>query len=116
MKFYWIDLDLDPKILVLKLDLYIVKIYVCAKNEAPTINGSEVIAWTDTDRHTDSSEIISFLHTRMVNIVDDNSIVRFFMIFDLPISSVHLTKYIKAGTSPMWEDSIVPSGVTTDLN
>ena len=41
--------------LVLKLDLDIVKMYVCTKDEALTSNGSKVIAWTDTqtDRWTD---------------------------------------------------------------
>ena len=40
--------------LILKLDLDIVKMYVCTKNEAPTFNGSKVLAWTDrhTERHT----------------------------------------------------------------
>ena len=31
MKCYWFDLDLDPVTLVLKLDMDIVKMYVCAK-------------------------------------------------------------------------------------
>ena len=41
--------------LVLKLDLDIVKMYVCTKDEAPIPNGSKVIVWTDgqTDRQTD---------------------------------------------------------------
>ena len=54
-EFYWFDLDLDPMTLVLKLDLDIVKLYVCTKDEAPTSNGSKVIAWTDiqTDGWTD---------------------------------------------------------------
>ena len=54
--------------LVLKLNLDIVKMYVCTKDEGPTSNGSKVIAWTDTqtDRQTDSTEIITYLHTRMV--------------------------------------------------
>ena len=34
--------------LILKLDLDIVKRYVCTKNEASTFNGSK-----NTDRHTD---------------------------------------------------------------
>ena len=56
-KFYWFNLDLDVMTLVLKLDLDIVKMYVYAKNEAPTFNGSEVITWTNTqiDRHTDTT-------------------------------------------------------------
>ena len=45
---------------------------MCTKNEAPTINGSKVIAWIDTqiDRQTDtdSTEIITYPHMRMVEI------------------------------------------------
>ena len=54
MKFYSLDLDLDPLILVFKLDLNIIKMYICAKNEDPTFNGSKVITSTDwqTDRQT----------------------------------------------------------------
>ena len=65
--------------LILKLDLDNVKRYVCTKNEASTLNGSKVIAWTDRhtdgqthrqmDRQTDSSENITYPHTRMVKIV-----------------------------------------------
>ena len=41
--------------LVLKLDLDIIKMYVCTTNEVPTFSGSKVIIRTDTqtDRHTD---------------------------------------------------------------
>ena len=55
MKFYGFDLYLDPVTLVLKQELDIVKMNVCAMNEAPTFNGSEVIVWTDryTDRQID---------------------------------------------------------------
>ena len=42
--FYQFDLDVDPMTLILKLDLDIVKRYVCTENEAPTFNGSKVIA------------------------------------------------------------------------
>ena len=66
--------------LILKLDLDIIKRYVCTKNEASTFNSSKVIAGTDrytdrqihiqtdrhTDRQTDSSENITYPHTRMV--------------------------------------------------
>ena len=87
-KIYEFDLDLDPMTLILKLSLDIVKRYVCTKNEASTLNGSKVIAWTDrntdrwtdrqmdrqidgqtdrwTDRQTDSSENITYPHMRMV--------------------------------------------------
>ena len=45
---------------------------MCTKSKAPTINCSKVIAWTDTqiDRQTDtdSTEIIIYPHTRMVEI------------------------------------------------
>ena len=43
MNFYSFDLDLDPMTLVLKLDLDIIKMYVCTKNEVPTFSGSKVI-------------------------------------------------------------------------
>ena len=38
--------------LVVKLDLGIIKMYVCTKNEVPTFSSSKVIIWTDrqTDR------------------------------------------------------------------
>ena len=53
-EFYWFDLDIDPMALVLELDLDIMKMYVCTKDEAPISNGSKVIAWSDTqtDRQT----------------------------------------------------------------
>ena len=55
MDFKPFDLDLYPMTLVLKLDLDIIKMYVCTKNEVPTFSGSKVIIWTDTqtDRQTD---------------------------------------------------------------
>ena len=62
--FYSFDLDLDPMTLVLKLDLDMVKMYLHTKNKVPSYSGSKVIAWTD--RQTDSSEIITYPHTRMV--------------------------------------------------
>ena len=43
MNFQSFDLDLDPMTLVLKLDLDIMKMYVCTKNEVPTFSGSKVI-------------------------------------------------------------------------
>ena len=43
MNFKSFDLDLDPMTLVLKLDLDIIKMYVCTKNEVPTFSGSKVI-------------------------------------------------------------------------
>ena len=69
--------------LVVKLDLDIIKMYVCTKNEIPTFSGSKVQKlstdtqidrwtdrqtdrWTDrhtdrqTDRQTDSTEIITY--------------------------------------------------------
>ena len=64
--------------LVLTLDPDITKMYVCTENEVPSSWGSSSkdIAWTDTqacrqtDRHmhthTDSIEIITYLHTQMV--------------------------------------------------
>ena len=63
----FIDLTLT---LVLKLDLDIVKMYMCTKDETPTSNGSKVVAWTDTQTdgqtHTNATEIITYLHTQMV--------------------------------------------------
>ena len=43
MNFQSFGLDLDPMTLVLKLDLDIIKMYVCTKNEVPTFSGSKVI-------------------------------------------------------------------------
>ena len=51
--------------LILKLDLDMVKMYLYTKYEVPSFSGSKVIAWTDTQ--TDSTEIITYPHTRMVN-------------------------------------------------
>ena len=66
MMFYSFDLDLDPMTLTLKLDLDMVKMYIHTKDEVPSYSGSKVIALTD--RHTDSNEIITYPHTRMVKI------------------------------------------------
>ena len=38
MKFESFDLDLDPMTLVLKLDLDIIKMHMCTKNEVPTFS------------------------------------------------------------------------------
>ena len=38
------DLDLDPMTLLLKLDLYIVKMYLYTKNKVPSFDGSKGIA------------------------------------------------------------------------
>ena len=62
MKFHFFDLDLDPMILVLKLDLDIIKMYLCTENEVPSFSGSKV-----ADTQTDSTEIITYPHMRMVN-------------------------------------------------
>ena len=62
MKFYWFGLDINPMTLVLKLDLDIVKMYVCTKNETWTDTQTD----THTDRHTDLTKIITYPHTRMV--------------------------------------------------
>ena len=43
MKVQSFDLDLDPMTLVVKLDLDIIKMYMCTKNEVPTFRGSKVI-------------------------------------------------------------------------
>ena len=64
MKFYSfdLDLDLDPMTFLLKLDLDIIKMYVCTKNEVPILSGSEVIVWTDrqTEKETDLTKIITY--------------------------------------------------------
>ena len=44
MKFYLFDLDHYQMILVLKLDLDIVKMYVCPENEVPSFSSSKVMA------------------------------------------------------------------------
>ena len=59
---YGFDLYLDPVTLVLKHDLDIVKMNVCAINEAHTFNGLQVIVWTDRyiDRQINSTKIITY--------------------------------------------------------
>ena len=55
MKFYSFDLDLDPMTSVLKLDLNIIKMYVCTKMKfLPSEIQKLSSEWTDTqtDRHT----------------------------------------------------------------
>ena len=44
MKFYSFDLDFDLVTFVLILDLDIVEIYVCTKNEVYSFSGSKVVA------------------------------------------------------------------------
>ena len=41
------DLELDPLTLILKLKQDVVKMYLHAKNELPSYNGSKVIDQTD---------------------------------------------------------------------
>ena len=55
MKFYSFDHDLTPMTLLLKLDPDIVKMYMCTKPQQ-----------TQTDRQTDSTEVITYPHTLMV--------------------------------------------------
>ena len=59
-------------ILVLKLDLDMIKMYHYTENQILNYGGSKVITRTDrhTDRQTDPTEIITYSHTRMVNIFD----------------------------------------------
>ena len=56
MRFYSYDLDTQtwPRY-----------IYVCTENEVLSFNSSKVLTWR-IHRHTDSTEIITYLHTRMV--------------------------------------------------
>ena len=42
------DLDFDSMTLILKLDLDMIRMYVCSKNEVLTFSGLKVIVWTDT--------------------------------------------------------------------
>ena len=55
--------------LILKLDLDMVNMYLHTKNEVPMWNGSKVIVWTDTqmNRQTDTTENITYPHSRVVN-------------------------------------------------
>ena len=58
------DLDLGPMTLILKLDLYIVFIYHCAKKKVSVPSASKVTARTDTqtckhtDRYTDMTKTL----------------------------------------------------------
>ena len=60
--------------LILKLDIDMVKMYLHPKNEVPMSRGSKVIALTDrktqidrqTDRQKDTTENITYPHTRLV--------------------------------------------------
>ena len=48
-----------------------VQVYLYTENEVASFNISKVVVWTDmqTNRHTDSTEIIIYPHTRMVMII-----------------------------------------------
>ena len=59
-----LDLDLDPVTLILKLDM--VMMYLYTENEVPSFGASKVIASTDRQTQTNSTEIITYPHTRMV--------------------------------------------------
>ena len=52
--------------LILKLDQYMVKMYLHTENEVPSLSSSKVIARIDTHTQTHLSEIITYPHTRMV--------------------------------------------------
>ena len=52
--------------LALELDLDIVKMYVCTKNEIPIFSLNRYRYRIDIDRRTDSTEYITYRHTRMV--------------------------------------------------
>ena len=58
MKFYSLDLDLDPMTLVLETDLDIVKMHVCTENEVSSYSGSKATdtAWTATQTQMDRLE------------------------------------------------------------
>ena len=65
--------------LILKLDQDMVKMYVYIKNEVPSFSDSKIIAWTGG--HTDPIEIIAYLHTRMVIIVNHHVGSKYIYIF-----------------------------------
>ena len=44
MKFYLFDLELNLMIWVVKLDLDIVKMYVCTETEVPSFHSSKIMA------------------------------------------------------------------------
>ena len=58
--------------MILKLDLHMVKLYLYTENEVPSCCSSKVAASTDrhmetqTNRQTELSEIITYLHVQMV--------------------------------------------------
>ena len=60
--------DLDSMILILKLDLYMIKMYHLAKIEVSMSIGSKVIAQTgkQTDRHADTTKTSLLPHKREV--------------------------------------------------
>ena len=67
MKFYSFDLDLEPMTLVLKLDLDIIKIFMCTKMKfLPSAAQNLASEQTDRHTHTDLTKINTYPHIRMV--------------------------------------------------
>ena len=64
-------LDPDPMILICELDVDIIEMYLHAKNQGPSWKHSKGIARTDgqTDRHTDTTENITYPHAPAVIIM-----------------------------------------------
>ena len=60
--------DLDPMTLMLKLDLYIVKMYHRTKNEVSRSTCSKVVCSlnTQTHRHNETTKTLSLPHTRVL--------------------------------------------------
>ena len=66
-QFYQNDLDLNPKTLVLKHNLDMVKMYLNTKNEVFMSSHSKVMTQMDKHRHTDTwYEKITFPHMQTV--------------------------------------------------
>ena len=67
--------------LVLKLDLVIMNMYVCTKNEVPTFSSSKVIIWTDrqrdrqTERQADRQTQLKLLPTAYTYNMDKSNIL-----------------------------------------
>ena len=74
------DLDHDPMILILKLDLDMVKMYLYNEDEVPSYSSSKVIAWTDTqtDTQTDKQTWVKLLpiHMRIVKTWVSNTLYK----------------------------------------
>ena len=75
--------------LILKLDLDMVRMYLCTKNEVPNSSRSD----RQTDRWTDPTEIIIFPHTRMVKVQTEILKWTYHTITVKPVSKGELKKF-----------------------